>query len=138
MAAARRLGDQSERARKTVSARVRDALAKIDQVHPALAEHLRRALRMGTVCSYVTEPTDDLETSMTRVRDVLVRPGSHVRRTRAFIVFGGLQNDDAGGCGAGRQRRRRTGQLGDIAAVDGEAADHQAAAAGDEQELAVR
>ena len=48
----RRLGDQSERARKTVSARVRDALSKINQVHPTLAEHLRRALRMGTVCSY--------------------------------------------------------------------------------------
>ena len=38
--------------RKTVSARVRDAIAKIDHVHPALADHLRRALRMGTVCSY--------------------------------------------------------------------------------------
>ncbi len=54
----RRLGDQSERARKTVSARVRDALGKIDQVHPPLAEHLHRALRMGTACSYVPdEPT---------------------------------------------------------------------------------
>lgn len=47
----RRLGDQSERARKAVSARVRDALGKIDKVHPALAEHLRGALRMGTACS---------------------------------------------------------------------------------------
>ncbi len=45
----RRLGDESERARKTVSARVRDALSKIDQVDPALAGHLRSALRMGTV-----------------------------------------------------------------------------------------
>ena len=48
----RRLGDQTERARKTVSARVRDALAKIDQVHPTLAAHLRGTLSMGTVCSY--------------------------------------------------------------------------------------
>lgn len=48
----RRLGDDTERARKTVSARVRDALSKIDQVHPELADHLRRALQMGTVCSY--------------------------------------------------------------------------------------
>ena len=39
-------------ARKTVSARVRDALAKIGQVHPALADHLRGSLRMGTVCAY--------------------------------------------------------------------------------------
>ena len=55
---ARRLGDQSEKARKTVSARVRDALAKIDSVHPPLAQHLRGALRMGTACSYApVEPT---------------------------------------------------------------------------------
>jgi hypothetical protein len=48
----RRLGDETERARKTVSARVRDALSKIERVHPELATHLRDALRMGTVCSY--------------------------------------------------------------------------------------
>jgi hypothetical protein len=54
----RRLGDHSERARKTVSARVRDALTKIDQVHPTLAAHLRSTLHMGTVCSYAPlEPT---------------------------------------------------------------------------------
>jgi hypothetical protein len=48
----RKLGDEAERARKTVSARVRDALAKIWQVHPELADHLRSSLRMGTRCSY--------------------------------------------------------------------------------------
>jgi tetratricopeptide (TPR) repeat protein len=48
----RKLGDEAERARKTVSARVRDALAKVGQVHPELADHLRSALRMGTLCSY--------------------------------------------------------------------------------------
>lgn len=48
----RRLGDEAERARKTVSARVRDALSKIGQVHPELAGHLRSSLRMGTLCSY--------------------------------------------------------------------------------------
>jgi tetratricopeptide (TPR) repeat protein len=54
----RRLGDETERARKTVSARVRDALSKIDRVHPELAAHLRGAVRMGTVCSYApAEPT---------------------------------------------------------------------------------
>ena len=54
----RRLGDETERARKTVSARVRDALSKIERVHPELAVHLRSALRMGTVCSYApAEPT---------------------------------------------------------------------------------
>ncbi len=55
----RHLGDQSERARKTVSARVRDALTKIDRIHPTLAAHLRSALQMGTRCSYTPlEPTD--------------------------------------------------------------------------------
>jgi len=54
----RRLGDEAERARKTVSARVRDALVKIGQVHPDLAGHLRGSLRMGTRCSYSpAEPT---------------------------------------------------------------------------------
>jgi hypothetical protein len=48
----RRFGDQTERARKTVSARVRDALSKIDRVHPAMADHLRGAVQMGTVCVY--------------------------------------------------------------------------------------
>ena len=48
----RRLGDETERARKTVSARVRDALSKIERAHPELARHLRSTLQMGTVCSY--------------------------------------------------------------------------------------
>lgn len=48
----RRLGDETERARKTVGARLRDSLRRIDRVHPELAAHLRRAVRMGTTCSY--------------------------------------------------------------------------------------
>ncbi len=52
----RRLGDEAERARKTVSARVREALAKVDRVHPELAAHLRSAVHLGTVCRY--EPPD--------------------------------------------------------------------------------
>ena len=48
----RRLGDEAERARKTVGARVRDALSKIEHLHPTLAAHLRGALQMGTVCCY--------------------------------------------------------------------------------------
>jgi tetratricopeptide (TPR) repeat protein len=48
----RKLDDEAERARKTVSARVRDALGKIGPVHPELADHLRGSLRMGTRCSY--------------------------------------------------------------------------------------
>jgi hypothetical protein len=54
----RKLGDETERARKTVSARVRDALSRIERVHPQLAVHLRDSLRMGTRCSYTpAEPT---------------------------------------------------------------------------------
>ncbi len=54
----RPLGDQAERARKTVSARVRDTLTKIESAHPHLAAHLRSAVRMGTTCSYSPpEPT---------------------------------------------------------------------------------
>jgi tetratricopeptide (TPR) repeat protein len=48
----RRLNDETERARKTVGARLRDTLGKIDHVHPELGEHLRNSLRMGTTCSY--------------------------------------------------------------------------------------
>ncbi|MFI5713341.1 ATP-binding protein [Kribbella sp. NPDC051620] len=52
---ARRLGDPVERARKTVSARVRDALSKLEHAHPALADHLRHAVQLGTVCCYAPE-----------------------------------------------------------------------------------
>ena len=48
----RRLGAETERARKTVSARVRDSLNRIERVHPSLAAHLRTAIRMGTACAY--------------------------------------------------------------------------------------
>jgi hypothetical protein len=52
----RRLGDPAERARKTVSARVRDALSKIAPVHPQLAQHLRETLHLGTHCAYAPRP----------------------------------------------------------------------------------
>jgi hypothetical protein len=53
----RRLGDETERARKTVGARVRDVLARIERVHPGLATHLRASISTGTSCVYV--PSDD-------------------------------------------------------------------------------
>jgi hypothetical protein len=49
---ARRLGDASERARKTVTARIRDSLARIEARHPLLAAHLRASVVTGTLCSY--------------------------------------------------------------------------------------
>jgi hypothetical protein len=49
---ARRLGDEAERARKTVTARIRDVLRRLDDVHPALAGHLRSTVATGVTCSY--------------------------------------------------------------------------------------
>ncbi|WP_254812194.1 AAA family ATPase [Streptomyces cavourensis] len=48
----RRLGDQTERARKTVTARIRDTLRKLDSLHPELAAHLRESVTTGTTCAY--------------------------------------------------------------------------------------
>ena len=48
----RRLGDDTEKARKTVAIRIRRALRLLDSHHPALASHLREAVRTGTTCSY--------------------------------------------------------------------------------------
>ncbi|WP_119727037.1 ATP-binding protein [Thermomonospora amylolytica] len=48
----RRLGDEAERARKTVTARIRDTLRKLDGTHPDLAAHLRDAVSTGTTCAY--------------------------------------------------------------------------------------
>ncbi|MBB4930091.1 hypothetical protein F4561_000911 [Lipingzhangella halophila] len=48
----RRLGDAAERARKTVSARIRDTLRRLDERHPELAEHLRASVSTGITCRY--------------------------------------------------------------------------------------
>jgi hypothetical protein len=49
----------------------------------------------------------------------------------------GLGDDEAGRCGAGGQRGRRAGQLGQVAAVDGERAGGADRALVDEQGAAV-
>jgi hypothetical protein len=48
----RRLGDEAERARKTVTARIKDTLRRLDTRHPELAAHLRAAVSTGTACRY--------------------------------------------------------------------------------------
>ncbi|GAA2875053.1 AAA family ATPase [Nonomuraea rubra] len=48
----RRLGDEAERARKTVTARIRDTLRKLDHAHPELAAHLRASVSTGSTCGY--------------------------------------------------------------------------------------
>ncbi len=44
--------DPAERARKAVSARLRDALRRMETVAPSLAAHLDRSIRTGLRCSY--------------------------------------------------------------------------------------
>ena len=48
----RRLGDVTERARTTVTARIRDAIGRIERVHPELGGHLRTSIVTGARCSY--------------------------------------------------------------------------------------
>lgn len=51
----RKLGDESERARKAVTARIRDTLRKLEAAHPELAEHLRATVSTGLTCVYQPE-----------------------------------------------------------------------------------
>jgi hypothetical protein len=56
---ARLIGDPVERARKTVSTRLRRAIASIGRVHPELGRHLERSIDTGTWCAYrPAEPVD--------------------------------------------------------------------------------
>jgi len=48
----RRLGDATERARTTVTARIRDAIGRIERPHPELGRHLRASIVTGTRCAY--------------------------------------------------------------------------------------
>jgi hypothetical protein len=48
----RRLGANAERARKSVTNRIRNTLKKIEAVHPALAGHLQSAVATGSACAY--------------------------------------------------------------------------------------
>jgi AAA ATPase domain len=48
----RRLGDATERARTTVTARIRDAIGRIERAHPELGRHLRASIVTGARCAY--------------------------------------------------------------------------------------
>jgi tetratricopeptide (TPR) repeat protein len=54
----RRLGDEGERARKTVTARIRDSLRRLDGRHPELARYLRATISTGFTCRY--QPAGDV------------------------------------------------------------------------------
>jgi tetratricopeptide (TPR) repeat protein len=62
---ARRAGDPAERARTTVTSRVRDAIARIDAELPELGRHLRASVRTGTYCVYAPESPTTWETRPT-------------------------------------------------------------------------
>jgi hypothetical protein len=48
----RRLGDTAERARKTVSSRIRDTIGRIRRHQPELADHLQATVSTGIWCCY--------------------------------------------------------------------------------------
>jgi hypothetical protein len=54
----RRAGSDAERMRKAVGNRIRQALGRIEDVHPELGRHLRVSVRTGTFCRY--EPDRDM------------------------------------------------------------------------------
>ncbi len=51
----RQAGSTSERARASVTRAVRQAMARIREHNPPLAEHLERAIRTGTYCAYMPD-----------------------------------------------------------------------------------
>jgi hypothetical protein len=51
----RQAGSTSERARASVTRAVRQAMARIREQNPPLAEHLDRAIRTGTYCAYLPD-----------------------------------------------------------------------------------
>jgi tetratricopeptide (TPR) repeat protein len=52
---ARRASSSSERARVSVTRAIRQAIARIHDHHPALADHLERTIRTGTLCGYLSD-----------------------------------------------------------------------------------
>src|SRR6266511_3730847 len=52
----RRASSASDRARSAVTRALRQGMARIDEHHPELGEHLGRAIRTGTYCAYLPDP----------------------------------------------------------------------------------
>jgi pimeloyl-ACP methyl ester carboxylesterase len=55
----RKLKDPGERARKAVTARIREGIERIVEAHPAAGEHFARTVRTGSFCCY--EPTTAID-----------------------------------------------------------------------------
>jgi hypothetical protein len=52
----RKTGSKAERARSTVTHRIKESIARIETVMPALARHLRARIKTGHFCSYNPHP----------------------------------------------------------------------------------
>ncbi len=50
-------GPAAQRARVSVTRRIRDAIDRITAVHPACGAHLARTIRTGTRCAYMVDPS---------------------------------------------------------------------------------
>src|SRR5262249_8151688 len=46
------LGDDAERARKAVTGRIRESIARLGAQHPELGEHLASSIKTGSTCVY--------------------------------------------------------------------------------------
>ena len=104
----RRLGDVTERARTTVTARIRDAIGRIERVHPELGRHLRASIVTGARCS-TGRPRPCGGASHNR------EAGSHAIRAREGDPDGNRRTEDGRGGreglrGAGRGRHRAAGR----------------------------
>ncbi|WP_435103549.1 hypothetical protein [Arhodomonas sp. AD133] len=74
----RRLGNLSERARTTVTWRIRHAVSRIQTVHYPLGRHLRNSIRTGTFCTYRPERPVQWHFSYNGVgQDIPARASSH-------------------------------------------------------------
>jgi hypothetical protein len=52
----RAAGADAERARSTVTRRIRDAIKKVAAAHPALGRHLETSIKTGYFCGYTPDP----------------------------------------------------------------------------------
>ncbi|MBI2169730.1 MAG: AAA family ATPase [Actinobacteria bacterium] len=57
----RRAPSPTERARTSVTKAIRGAIRRIDDHVPALAAHLERSVRTGTYCSYMPDPSSNVD-----------------------------------------------------------------------------
>ena len=66
--------DADERLRKAVSARVKAAIAHVEELHPVLGRHLRNSVRTGYWCSYEPERPVDWTVLTRPLPDLASRP----------------------------------------------------------------